>query len=364
MPKLILSGRIVELREGQTVLEALLEAGVEVPYSCRSGVCQTCKMQAIDGDIPPEAQEGLLATEKAENFFLPCVAKPTADLSLRLPTEKQRFPSELLELERVTPEILILRLKKPEGYRYHPGQFLRLYREVRQGGVQEPRRHGVPPGKAQGNRTMESQRPELTKEGLESLRQGGPKGTFRCYSLASLPEEPFLELHIKRVPGGHFSTWLLEKARSGEAIEIGGAEGSCFYLSDFADRSLLLAGTGTGLAPLYGIVRDALRQGHRGEIFLYHGAPSPQGLYLHEKLQKLARQHENFHYLGVVLEGESEGAVCGRLEEVIHKRHASLKGWCCYFCGPPNVVEPLKMKAFLAGASLKEIYSDPFLPSG
>lgn len=317
MPKLILSGSTIEVPEGKTVLEALLESGVEVPYSCQAGVCQTCKMQAIEGEIPPEAQDGLLDTERAENYFLACVARPTSDLSLRLPTERRRFRSEILELERITPEVLILRLKQPEGYRYRSGQFLRLYREE----------------------------------------------ASRCYSLASLPEEPFLELHIKKISGGRFSSWLFERADRGEKVEIGEAEGSCFYLAGEPDRPLLLAGTGTGLAPLYGIVRAALRQGHRGEIFLYHGAPSPSELYLHEKLQRLAFEHENFHYLGCVLEGEGEGMVRGRLEEVIAERHPELKGWRCHFCGNPKMVEALKMKAFLAGAALKAIYSDPFLPS-
>ncbi|MDP1166043.1 hypothetical protein Q6281_31615, partial [Klebsiella pneumoniae] len=62
------------------------------------------------------------------------------------------------------------------------------------------------------------------------------------------------------------------------------------------ERPLILIGTGSGIAPLHGILRDALRQGHTGPIHIYHGTRQPEDLYLDQSLHDLASRHDNVHY--------------------------------------------------------------------
>lgn len=100
------------------------------------------------------------------------------------------------------------------------------------------------------------------------------------------------------------------------------------------EQPLLLAGTGTGLAPLYGVARDALEAGHTGPVRLFHGALEVRGLYLVEALRALIRA------------------------ECPHP-----VGWRAYLCGNPERVLSLKKKLFLAGLSLKDLHADAFLPS-
>ena len=64
-------------------------------------------------------------------------------------------------------------------------------------------------------------------------------------------------------------------------------KGNCFYIPDNPEQNLLLIGTGCGLAPLYGIIRDALAQGHRGAIKLYHGSKTVESLYMSKELKVL-----------------------------------------------------------------------------
>jgi ferredoxin-NADP reductase len=64
----------------------------------------------------------------------------------------------------------------------------------------------------------------------------------------------------------------------------------------------VLAGTGTGLAPLLGIARDALARGHRGPIVLHHGARSRAGLYADAEVRELARRHPTLEVAPCVLE--------------------------------------------------------------
>jgi len=133
-----------------------------------------------------------------------------------------------------------------------------------------------------------------------------------------------------------------------------------------------LIGTGTGLAPLYGILRDALHSGHRGDIRLYHGSRIPEGLYLGDALSALASEHGNFHYMPC-LSGEvgacdtgAGGAPAnnairqGRADAEALKDYPDLTGWQVFICGYPAMVQAAKTAAYLAGASLDAIHADPF----
>lgn len=187
-------------------------------------------------------------------------------------------------------------------------------------------------------------------------------GLTRSYSLASLPREECLELHVREVPHGRMSAWLCRELRPGDVLSLRGPAGECFYTAENQEQPLVLAGTGTGLAPLYGIVRDALSQGHQGPIELLHGARDEAGLYYEEELRALAAKHANLRYTRCVLQGEArEGLEVGELPKLVKAHVPNAKGWRAYLCGDPNLVKSLKRALFLGGASLQEIFADPFV---
>jgi ferredoxin len=65
----------------QTVLLSALAAEHELPSSCRNGVCRTCICRLHSGSVTYRMEwPGLSAEEKAEGWFLPCVAYPASDL--------------------------------------------------------------------------------------------------------------------------------------------------------------------------------------------------------------------------------------------------------------------------------------------
>ncbi len=322
MPTIRYQDRDHACEAGETVLECLERHGVDVPSSCRAGVCQTCLMQALEGEIPAAGQQGLKETLVAQGYFLACVTKPEGDLTVTLPEAGDvRVPAMVLEKTHLTPFIVRLRLKPRKKYDWHPGQFLNLFN---------------------GNLS-------------------------RSYSIASLPEEGYVELHIARVEGGKMSGWVFETLEAGQEVEISRPLGNMFYVAGRPEQPLLMIGTGTGLAPLYGIVRDALKQGHQGEIWLYHGSRSVEGLYLRDDLRALAEQHPQFHYQPCLSDGEppaGSGIVPGRPNDVALAAHPDLKGWRVFLCGNPDMVKAAQRQVFLAGVSMSDILSDPFEPSG
>ena len=65
-----------------------------------------------------------------------------------------------------------------------------------------------------------------------------------------------MHLYLRHLPQGRVSGWTYEKLRAGDEVDISPAMGPCFYLLGNGEQGLPLIGT--GLAPLYGILRDAL----------------------------------------------------------------------------------------------------------
>jgi ferredoxin-NADP reductase len=140
-------------------------------------------------------------------------------------------------------------------------------------------------------------------------------------------------------------------------VRVMGPSGDCFYTSGKPEQPLLLAGTGTGLAPLYGIVRDAIDQGHTGPIHLFHGALNENGLYHRDELTALAKQHANFRYTPSVFETD------GPLDKAILGQYPKPAGMRAFLCGDPTLVAMMKRKLFLAGMALGDIHADAFLPA-
>ena len=311
MPRIEYEGASCDLTDGESVLDGLLRAGVAVPHSCKAGSCGSCLMRAIPPAVPtPRSQAGLKDSWKAQGYFLACVCHPHADLSAGPVGAEVRLAAVIVSLDRLSDSVLRVRLATESPLDYRAGQFITVF---------------------------------------------GPHGLARSYSVASLPAEGILELHVRLLPGGRMSQWLATAAGAGDALQIQGPSGDCFYLAGREDQPLLLAGTGTGLAPLYGIARDALRQGHRGPIHLFHGAITSAGLYLQDQLEQLAAANAHFTYTATTLDSGSP------IDQAIFARFPKLGGWRAFVCGDPLVVNSLKKKLFLAGAGLNDIHADAFL---
>lgn len=307
------------LGENQSVLDCLTGHGVPVPFSCRSGACQTCLMQATRGNPPEEAQRGLKDSLKLQNYFLACVCHPREDLEVALPREDSQasVPATVRGLTLLNDEIMQVVLQPHAPIEYRPGQFINLLRDETLG---------------------------------------------RSYSIASVPEaDEHIHLHVRRLPQGRVSGWVHDELRTGRTVQVRGPAGDCFYVPGRAEQGLLLIGTGSGLAPLYGIIRDALRQGHSGPIRLFHGSRDRRGLYLMGELNDLMREYANFDYVRC-LSGPDvpHGYAAGRAHEVALQEQPDLKSWRIFLCGHPDMVKAAKRKAFLAGASMKDIYADAF----
>jgi ferredoxin-NADP reductase/ferredoxin len=319
VPRVVCDGRAIELPAGTRLLDGLEQAGVSIPSSCRAGACQSCLVKATRGAPPAAAQVGLKDALRAQGFFLACVAEPREDLEITLAAVSAlAVPARVARVETLAAATLRVTVEPSAPFPHRAGQFLTLVRE---------------------------------------------DGLARAYSIASSPEtdRSALELHVRVHPDGQMSGWLAGPSAVGARVHLRGPAGECFYAGGDATQRLVLAGTGTGLAPLLGVLRDALRAGHQGPIELWHGARAAAGLYLDDELRALARRRPQLSYRRVVLDGAPEdGLSVGRLDDALLAA-TSFGGSRVFLCGDPELVRSLKRRVFLAGAALKDIHADPFV---
>jgi len=324
MKKVVYQGRSYERLDDETVLRCLLRNDIRVPYSCESGACQSCTMQVVNGAIPQNSQADLKETQKSLGYFKPCVCKPEGDIEVVALDEAHKQKHQLTVVEKVylNDEVLRLRLAYDKSFEYRAGQFVNFF-----------------------------------------------KGDLiRSYSLASLADsENSLEFHIKRVPAGVVSNWLCDDVQVGDQLSVAGPMGECFYHQVENEEGLLAVGTGSGLAPLWGVVRDALARGFDKPVILCHGGTMPESLYYVDELRQLEKMHDNFSYFpcvsGVDESNLPAGISFGFPNDVAFSKQSALAKWQVFLCGHPEMVSSARRKAFLVGASLKDIHADPFLPA-
>lgn len=324
MAMLEFNRQVFELEEGANLLNALEQRGLNPRRGCGAGVCQGCLIQVLEGSIPPRAQEGLSPHQTAEGLAMACVCTVTGLLRAQTPQHtRARYASEVLRQRWLKGDIVQLCLSKP--FDYQPGQFARIF---------------APPGAA------------------DELHSVG-----RCYSLASLPQEAHLEFHIRVLPDGHMSQYLAH-IPLGSPLFVQGPMGRCFYQAQSLAQPLLLAAIGTGMAPILGVARAALKAGHKGPIYCVMGAKEENGLYPLPGLHQVAAV-PNVHIYYIV---QQAGQHCDTYEvgDIYHKIASLLpdmSGAQAYICGAPSFVHRLKKQCFLAGANLTDIFADAFLPS-
>jgi ring-1,2-phenylacetyl-CoA epoxidase subunit PaaE len=69
----------IMVEPNNTILQTALDQGIDLPYSCQSGLCTACRGKALSGKVKLDEEEGLSQSERAEGYVLTCVGHPITD---------------------------------------------------------------------------------------------------------------------------------------------------------------------------------------------------------------------------------------------------------------------------------------------
>ena len=181
----------------------------------------------------------------------------------------------------------------------------------------------------------------------------------RAYSLASAPCPIRFDLCLNRVPGGHFSNYLCD-LNGGESIRFQGPFGF-FTLREPFDRDTVFIATGTGIAPIRGMLQELFtagedRTGGR-QVWLIFGVRYPETILYRAEFEQLAAQHRNFHFWPTLSRAPADwtgrrGHVQPHVEELCRARVGASDA---YICGLKAMVDDVRARLKALGFDRKSI---------
>ena len=318
--------RVIQVAEGETILEAALEQGVEYPFACHSGTCASCKSRLLAGEVRllEHSPFALTEAERAEGWILACCAIPFGDCVVAYDDEIEltshvlrKLDCRVVGLRDATHDIKLVSLEPCDAppLEFSAGQFASL--------------------------------------GFGDLSP-------RDYSMANRPDEPRLEFHIRLTPGGASSGYVHCALRLGDLVSLRGPYGTSFLRAEHPGPMLALAG-GSGLAPIKSIVETALANSFHNEIRLYFGVRDERDLYLEDHFQALAAAHPNLRFVPVLSEPSAPTRRrTGYLADVVRQDFRDLADWKAYLAGPPIMVDTCLAALAALGLARADCHADAF----
>jgi NAD(P)H-flavin reductase/ferredoxin len=310
MPDICVAQQRLSVAGASNLLDGLLAGGAALAHSCRAGSCHACMVRCVSGELADTQPQALSPMQREQGWRLACQCQVVEDVRIELFDPARDAQQALVHsCDWLSAQVLRLRLQLPRPLRYSAGQHVQLWLA---GDIARP------------------------------------------YSLASLPgEDPWLELHIDCSPNGAFTS-RARQLQPGASVGVGELRSAALhYDPQWQAQPLWLLAAGTGLAPLYAVLREALRQAHSGPIHVLHVAHSAPEHYLRAALDALAQEHAQLT-VSYCLATELAPALA-QLRLVSRRTTALL-------CGSPESVEGFARRLYLAGLPRNQILADPFVP--
>lgn len=304
-------GETIQVEEGQSVLDACLRAGIYLPHACGHGLCGTCKLDVLAGQVDhgDASPFALMDFERDQGKTLACCCHPLEDIVIEADIEEdpdaENLPvgdfsgtvSRLIDLTPTAKGVFIE--VGGEGVAFQAGQY--IYLKIP--GCSHP----------------------------------------RAFSLANAPSERnSIELNIRHVPDGKATSYIHNRLKVGDRIEGSGPYGRFFVRGSAGKKHLLLAG-GTGLSSPKSMILDLLESGDSRAITLVYGARNLAELYYDGFFRKLADEHANFTYVPTLSEPQFNDGWTGQTgfvhEAATEAFSGDFQGHKAYICGPPPMID-------------------------
>jgi NAD(P)H-flavin reductase/ferredoxin len=315
----------------EALLDAAQRAGLELPYSCKKGICGNCRGRLSQGNVEMRgATQGLTESERAAGFVLYCRAHPLTNVVLdpvevkrAQPGMRKTISARVLSLMKATDDVTVMQLRFPAGVRakFRAGQYLHVL---------------------------------------------FGDGERRSFSLANAPgTNDGALLHIRHVEHGRFTGKVLPYLAVGEQLTVELPFGD-FYLREDSDKPIVFLAGGTGFAPIQSIIEHVLAKNIARPMSLYWGSREESGLYARDRVAKWQQRRPDLRFVPVLSDPAPQGAWLGRtgfVHEAVMEDYPSLAHVQVYACGAPAMTRAAR-DDFTVRRQLPEaqFFSDAFVP--
>lgn len=316
-----------EANTGTSILEAGINAGLSLPYSCKTGRCSACRCKISQGETQVQHEEvGLTDAEKKEGWILSCARTAVTDINVDVeelldvrPPDAKTLPCRISSIENVSSDILrvILRLPPTAEFEYIAGQYISVI---------------------------------------------GPNGVRRSYSLANAGStENHLELHIRKVNGGAMSQYWFNHAKVNDLLRLHGPLGT-FFLHNIEGMNLVFIATGTGIAPIKAMLESlhyTPTSLNPKSVTVYWGGRVPGDLYI--DIRNIPGNHV---FIPVLSRAELNWpGARGYVQDALLKSNLDMGNTVVYACGSDIMIASAKKELTNMGLPLNKFRSDAFVTS-
>jgi len=318
------SGLEFHVKPSQTILEGAIASGITLPYGCQDGACGSCKGKVISGKYFLNEYQSSALTDsdiKAGNTLY-CKSMAQEDLVIEpnIPEVYDQYSPKVLpvkveSLTRLNHDVMQMFLKLPakETFRFKAGQY------------------------------------------IEFIMGDGSR---RAFSMANAPLDSMIELHLRLIEGGKFTSFVFNEMKEKSIHRIEGPIGQ-FYLRDSEKPIIFIAG-GTGFAPIKSIIEDMIANKNKRKIYLYRGVRSEKDFYMNELVNDWIKKLEGLTYIPVVEDGLSEDARSGYVHHAVLEDFKNLNDIQVYCCGAPGLVENAFKDLTKSGLPDDQFFADAF----
>jgi CDP-4-dehydro-6-deoxyglucose reductase len=297
------------------ILNASTKQGVFLEHSCSDGRCGICKVQLLKGYVIDNQNN----TFGPGDQILTCVCKPLSDIELDaedLSTygiAKPTFtPAKISKILKINQKVVEIEFRLPpiQKLNFLSGQYL-----------------------------------NISKNGIK-----------RSYSIASHSMTSTIKLLIKKVSGGKMSHYWFEEAKVNDIVQLEMPKGT-FFLRNHEVDNLILAATGTGIAPFISMLEDPKNtETFAGvkRIFLFWGLPLKEDVFWQPS------SRSNLEFITVL----SRDNIAKRyVQDEILNLDLNWNSTAVYACGSDSMIQDLKQKLYRVGLEKNMFFSDAFIPT-
>lgn len=318
--------RVIDCDEDELVMDAAFRQKINIPMDCRDGVCGTCKCRVEKGsfELGFYLDEAMTEEEAGEGYALTCQMTPQSDCVLKVPasslackTAPESVKAEVIAVDALSATSFGLRVRLAKPISFLPGQYVNI---------------GVP--------------------GTDRHR------SYSFSSLSGAGEGSFL---IRNLPGGTMSSWLGERAKPGDTLELTGPMGA-FYLRPIERPQLWLAG-GTGLAPFLAMLEKVAVEGADQPIRLYYAVTRGADLVELDRVRALAAEIGDVEVVTILAAPDETHDRKGFVTDHLGPDDFNGGDADVYLCGPPPMVEAVRSHMVALDVEPANFHFEKFNPT-